>query len=56
MERTGKNVYEIPERYKAKFKSGTVLNRAYEGMEIISKKKQIIKMTNTKKEKKSNEM
>ena len=28
MERTGKNVYEIPERYKAKFKSGTVLNRA----------------------------
>jgi hypothetical protein len=25
-------------------------------MEIISKKKQIIKMTNTKKEKKSNEM
>ena len=30
MERTGKNVYEIPERYKAKFKSGTVLNRACE--------------------------
>ena len=29
-ERTGKNVYEIPERYKAKFKSGTVLNRACE--------------------------
>ena len=26
MERTGKNVYEIPERYKAKFKSGTVIN------------------------------
>ena len=24
------NVYEIPERYKAKFKSGTVLNRACE--------------------------
>ena len=30
MERTRKNVYEIPERYKAKFKSGTVLNRACE--------------------------
>lgn len=30
MERTGKNVYEIPERYKAKFKSGIVLNRACE--------------------------
>ena len=30
IERTGKNVYEIPERYKAKFKSGTVLNRACE--------------------------
>ena len=30
MERTGKNVYEIPERYKTKFKSGTVLNRACE--------------------------
>ena len=30
MERTGKNVYEIPERYKAKIKSGTVLNRACE--------------------------
>ena len=25
-----KNVYEIPDRYKAKFKSGTVLNRACE--------------------------
>ena len=29
-ERTGKNMYEIPERYKTKFKSGTVLNRACE--------------------------
>ena len=29
-EKTGKNVYEIPDRYKAKFKSGTVLNRACE--------------------------
>ena len=50
-------MYEIPERYKAKFKSGTVVKIVLaKRMEIISKKKQIIKMTNTKKEKKSNEM
>ena len=50
------NVYEIPDRYKAKFKSGTVLNRACEAYGDYLKEEANNKMTNTKKEKKSNEM